>query len=137
METSSFSTEGFTFIACRRLGNLGATSRKRECEQQNRVSSRKAFLGGVACVVIWGALWWLLIYAYQFPGKGAGLDISLANSAAASALSKSEIKPQVPDAASLDGRQRRCRPGAVELKGLCVLGEEIRVRAPVRWRSGQ
>ncbi len=126
METTSLSTDGFTFNACCRFGNLGATSRNRECEQQGRDLSVKAFLGGAACAVIWGALWWLLIYAYQFPPKSAGVDVSAANSAATSALPRSAPQFQVPGAAT-------CRPGTVGLNGSCVVGEEIEVRAPAGW----
>ncbi len=73
-----------------------------QCEERRRDSWRRALLSGAACVAIWGALWWLLIYAYQFPGKSA-----------------------VPGAAT-------CGPGMVELDGACVVGEEIEVRAPRR-----
>jgi hypothetical protein len=120
-----------SFTACGRFGNLGATSRKREFEPEKHDPWLKAFLNGAACVVIWGALWWWLIYAYQFPRKSAGLDVSVASSAAASALPRSvpdrrihhELPLQVPGTAT-------CRSGTVELNGPCVLGEEIEVRAP-------
>jgi len=73
-------------------------------EPQRHDGLQRGILGAASLALIWAALWWVLLQAYQHPGWVTSLD-------------KSPVS---------------CGPGKIELTGGCVLGEEILVREPGR-----
>ncbi len=101
------------------------------------------FLGGPAFLVVWGALWSLLIFAYQSPLEDVALDesgeysvaVPISPRSAPYQLTNWDAQIQaIGDSASLDDPTPSCWSGIVELDGRCVLGEEIEVTPPAEWR---
>ncbi len=104
-----------------------------------RGRSVQDFVAGAAFLVIWGALWSLLIFSYQSPLENADVDESVENSEAVPVLPSWapyqrktwDAQTQVfGDSASVDDPPLPCRAGMVELDGRCVSAEEIEVSPP-------
>ena len=114
----------FSFIDARNVVSsspgiaTGADSERAGTSLPPPTGSAQGFLGGAACLVIWGALWLLLILALagRFQWAGAPPSESVNGSAF--------VVPELPS----------CLPDFIELDGQCVLAEETVVGAPPGWR---
>jgi hypothetical protein len=112
-----------------------------------RSSSVQDFLGGAACLAMWGVLWLLFIFAVTSARENGLTDELAENPVAAFVPLPQSERPAAYRWQNLDAHTQiinvsapvveppqSCGSGAIELDGRCVLGEEIEVRPPPTWR---